>query len=274
MLKSFIKYHSLGNDFIIFDWYKKPEMFIERELASSTWSDFVRFIADRHTGIGADGILVVKMDRQKVGYQMIVYNTDGTKAEMCLNGLRSVAHYLFTQHQVSNNFTITTENREIACTIQGSKDKPAEIEISMAVGIVELGGIQSITIDQQEIQGFVASIGNPHFVVMQRQTPEWLSRHGKEIEHHRAFPNKTNVEFVWHDGTAYHLLIHERGCGMTKACSSGAAAVLGVLRAQNEIELGKPINLIMPGGAIQGQVGPDGGIKLIGRASHVFKGTL
>lgn len=274
MLKSFIKYHSLGNDFVVFDWYKKPEMFIERELASSTWPDFVRFVADRHTGVGADGILVIKMDRQKVGYQMIVYNTDGTKAEMCLNGLRCVAHYLFTQHQVSNNFTITIENREIACSIQGSKDKPAEIEISTAVGVVKLDGIQSITIDQQEIQGFVASIGNPHFVVMHKQTPEWLHRHGKEIEHHPVFPQKTNVEFVWYDGIAYHLLIHERGCGMTQACSSGAAAVLGVLVAQKLIEPSKSINLVMPGGVIQGQVSLDGGIKLIGRAHSVFKGTL
>ena len=274
MLKSFIKYHSLGNDFVIFDWYKKPEMFIERELAAATWQDFVRFVTSRHTGVGADCVLVIKMDHQKVGYQMIAYNADGTKAEMCLNGLRCVAHYLFTQHQVLHNFSITVENREIVCTISGSKDKPTEVEISTAVGVVEYAGAKSIEIEGHAIQGFVASIGNPHFIVFQKQTPEWLAVHGKEIECHAEFPNKTNVEFVWQYDNVYHLLIYERGCGMTQACSSGAAATLGVLVAQKMLEPERVLNLVMPGGTLQGRVSCDGKITLTGRASLVFKGML
>lgn len=274
MLKSFVKYHSLGNDFVLFDWYKKPEVFIERELTSAAWPDFIRFITSRHTGIGADGVLIIKTDRQNIGYQMIIYNADGTKAEMCLNGLRCVAHYLFTHHQVPHNFSIRVENREIACIIKGSKDKPTEIEISTAVGIVEHDGAKTLQIDGQNIQGFVASIGNPHFVVLQHQTPEWLALHGKEIEHHQEFPHKTNVEFVWQDNNGYQLLIHERGCGMTQACSSGAAATLGVLAVQKMLDADTMLTLNMPGGSLRGSIGHNGSVTLVGCATLVFKGSL
>ena len=98
LLKQFVKYQSLGNDFIIFDWYKKPALFVQVELSGGHFSSVVQRLCDRHFGVGADGVLVIT-SHQEFGFPVVtIYNADGSKAESCLNGLRCVADYLFTEY--------------------------------------------------------------------------------------------------------------------------------------------------------------------------------
>ena len=120
MKKKFYKYQSLGNDFIIFDWYKKNQNSIDETLKiRHRLISLVQNSCKRHFGVGADGILILKKDPKNFP-QALIFNSDGSKAEICLNGLRCIAHHLYTHHNFAHNFKIKMGKKVIECVVQNT----------------------------------------------------------------------------------------------------------------------------------------------------------
>jgi len=136
ILKNFVKYHSLGNDFIVFDWYKRPASYMENELHGAAWKQFIARICDRHYGVGADGVLIVTSCPQAGMPEMLIFNADGSPAEMCLNGLRCVAHYLFNTYKFPEHFSIKVGSRVIDCLVSQPKGQPGTYEIITTIGVI------------------------------------------------------------------------------------------------------------------------------------------
>lgn len=277
MLKNFIKYVSLGNDFILYDWYKKPAVFVEQALKDAAWPKFIKEVCDRHWGIGADGVLVVKSSHQSSFPEMLIFNADGSQAQMCMNGVRAVAHYLFTHYGMQKSFTIRVGLRDITCSFIEDKNKGTSIEVVTNVGPALYLEKTTLLTPAGSFDGHSVSVGNPHFVIFQHVEQAWLVEHGKDLETHAYFPERANIEFVWEDEAApltYHLLVYERGCGMTLACSSGVAATLGSLYVLGKIKREQAVVFKMLGGTITGFVDSAENIVLQAAATLVFRGEL
>ena len=199
-------YESLGNKFILFD---QPNHKITPQIAKE--------LCKKHS---IDGVLIVHRGTPP---SITMFNADGSDGQLCLNGARCVAHYLHTKHNFPNQFDLLMGNKTIATTIEGDL-------ITQKIPLGASLGAKKITCDAGEFCGHVVDVGNPHFIIFQKQNLDWLTKNGHLIESHTSFPNKTNVEFVWPTGpSAYTALIYERGCGVTQACSSGAAAITQLL---------------------------------------------
>ncbi len=247
------------------------------ELQGSAWQQFVQRICDRHRGVGADGVLIVTGFPQTGMPEMLIFNADGTQAENCLNGLRCVAHYLFTTYNFPQHFSVKVGARIADCSVQQDSQHQAG-EIITRVGVVRHAGEREILVNGQSIKGDVASIGNPHFIISDKSTEGWMRTHGSSIESHEIFPQKTNVECVWpsREGTtnSFEIMVFERGCGITLACSSGAACVASLLVQKNIITKGQKIVLNMQGGSVTAWLDADGSVTLQTSAQPIFSGTF
>lgn len=274
MLKNFVKYQSLGNDFIVFDWYKKPNSYMQTELHDASWKNFVITRCNRHFGAGADGVLIITSNPEVGMPEMLIFNADGSQAESCLNGVRSVAHYLFTQHHFPEHFSIKLGTRVIECSIQPGQ-LGSEPLVTTRVGSVHYQSDKTVDTHVGSFTGSVVTIGNPHFIIFKQVELDWLRQHGKFLESHELFPQKTNVEFVWQNSNGdYVMIVYERACGITLACSSGAAAVIGLLYQQEKIIKNQKIALHMPGGQLLAWVDGDGQIVLQAGAALVYRGAF
>ena len=256
----FVKYHSLGNDFILFDWRHKDASAVIDSVHEPQWGPYVQELCRRHFGIGANGVLVLVQPNE-----LLIFNEDGSLAETCLNGLRCAADYLISNGSVQ----IRMGQRLCTCSL-------ADGMIVSEVGRVECDSSETLSIGSETLLGYRVSVGNPHFIIMKETTERWLSCHGKSIESHELFPRKTNVEFVWptSEPFSYRVLVFERGCGLTLACGSGAAAITGLLANLGRISVGQKLTLQMPGGQIVSWIEPTGRVMLSAQAHQVFSGYL
>lgn len=254
MNTSFTKYQSLGNDFILFDWYTESKEHIRKLITHKNWSTFVARLCKRMSGIGADGVLILKQTQSGIfkNPELLIFNADGSDGGLCLNGARCAAHHLHTQHQLSESFHIFMRNKKIDCQIESNGQ--ISISLLMTHPPIEKKVIQT---DCGTFEGHMVNIGNPHFVVMQQTSPNWLEKNGCRIESHPTFPDKTNVEFVWlpkivkkKEFPSFSTIVYERGCGLTQACSSGAVAITACLAHENIIKKDTTATFIMPGGKL------------------------
>lgn len=244
----FHQYQSLGNDFLLLDWLEVSLDEIQSRVQAKNWSEQVKRWCDRQSGIGADGVLVM-MSAENFAAETLIFNSDGTAGAVCLNGVRCVARFLRDKDLVPKIFALKMSTLIIPCEVD---DDEIKITVSSAPHIETC----EITVADKVLKGFRVEAGNPHFIVFRETTEDWLKEHGYVIETDAAFPNRTNVEFVWKDDEqsqvmampVYRMLIHERGCGMTKACGSGAAAVMDVLLQSHKIRINHQVVLSMPGG--------------------------
>lgn len=266
----FVKYQSLGNDCILVD------LFCQKQ--GKEWSSqAVSAVCNRRTGVGADNLIMITKDEECLP-RVHVYNSDGSCAETCLNGLRCVADYMYRTYGFPRTFCLATGSQRACCTIIPQAGSSSH-KIRTEVGAVQYVGQKEITTSQEPLCGHIVSVGNPHFVIFQKKDIGWIEQYGKEIESHPAFPQKTNVEFAACSGSLLQgvtvdLLIYERGCGVTPACGSGAAALMGVLVELNEIRPEQGVEIRMPGGSIYASVTADGAVTLEADAVQVFSGTI
>lgn len=275
MLKNFFKYQSLGNDFILFDCYKKPETYINQALAEASFPSSVKMLCDRHFGIGADGVLVLKGNTGLSLPEMLIFNSDGSKAEICLNGLRCVALHLHMNYNFPIQFKVKVGDKILECFILHQKDLNEKVLIKINVGTINnYYGETKISTTQGELSGHFINVGNPHFVLFQQTTLDWLTKNGAEIEKHKFFPNKTNVEFIWKESLFhYNALVYERGCGITLACSSGAAAITGILAKLMLLNHDQDVKISMPGGDVICSINKSEEIIMSADAKLVFSGV-
>lgn len=255
----FIKYHGLGNDFVLIDGRKeKLEKLNLKELAVN--------ICDRHFGVGADGLLIV-WPSQKAHYRMQIFNPDGSEAEMCGNGIRCFAKYVFETDQLKEE-VISVE------TLAGT--------ILPAV-ILENGKVIAVEVDMGEpsdegevtLEGFnfkKISMGNPHAVaIVDDLTAIDLGTIGPKIENHPHFKNRTNVEFVKIlNDKELEVMVWERGAGETLACGTGACAALVAAHLLGKIKRRAIVHL--PGGNLDIEWIEDNHVLMRGPAEKVFEG--
>ena len=202
----FEKYHGLGNDFLITE-----------DLSIVGNSELIKSVCNRYTGIGSDGLIIVKKDP----LEMIFYNQDGTRGEMCGNGIRCFSYYCYNHNLVdSNNFECHTLDGVKHLEIKS--DSPFIVKVKMGEMIDK---IDSINIEFNDKQYLVYSLnfGVPHAVIY--TTEEIAEELGKYISNHPYFVNKTNVNFVnIIDENNIKIITYERGVGFTKACGTGSCS--------------------------------------------------
>ncbi|MGQ9672943.1 MAG: diaminopimelate epimerase [Candidatus Aminicenantales bacterium] len=238
----FTKLHSLGNDFVVID----PA---ENE-AIADISNLARRLCERHTGVGADGLLLISVkDRTRGRVSFRIFNADGSEPEISGNGLRCATAYLFAQKKVDPPLvTFETSAGERTCQLLEVKGNLFEIRIEMGIPKLRSRDIPfddgalhekiidyPLSINQKVYSITVVSIGNPHCVIFVDRLPSRIEWHqiGREIESHPFFPNRTNIEFIRVlNRQEIDVLFWERGVGETLSSGSGAtaAAVASILK--------------------------------------------
>jgi diaminopimelate epimerase len=268
---SFRKVEGLGNDFVLLDRLDADADQLARDVAWAT--DAAARVCDRRTGVGADGMLLVGPGRRGTA-SMIVVNADGSRPEMCGNGLRCVAAFV-AERRGSEHVLIDTDAGVRACRILGREAGVASVSVDMGSS-ERLGDRHPAAAKGRELVGI--SMGNPHAVCfVEREDPESLARSlGPAIELDPAYaPAKTNVEFarIEADGSIT-LWVWERGVGITSACGTGACATAAAAVAAGLLEARKPITVRLPGGLLSITVDASGPVVMCGPARQVFSGVL
>lgn len=274
MRLKFTKMHGLGNDFVVFDAISQK---IELTLAQ------LRFIADRHFGIGCDQILLVESPTcDDADFRYRIFNADGSEVGQCGNGARCFARFVYEQG--------LTDKREIRVETASGIIVPRlethfEVTVNMGAPRFEPTDIPfmaqqrlltySLTIADQLFEISAVSMGNPHAVrVVDDVDTAFLERDAPLIEHDVRFPESVNVGFMQVlNRNHIKLRVHERGSGETLACGTGAcaAAVLGITRGL----LDSRVSVSMRGGDLSiAWNGENTPVWMTGPATRVFDGEL
>lgn len=266
---SFYKYHGLGNDFVV------VEQETENFEASRT-----RALCDRHRGVGADGVLVVSPGSGgDVAGKMTLYNRDGTRPEMCGNGIRCVARHLVEQMgkgEAGDGLIVETDAGRRKCRIVSREEPFWRVEVDMGDASVAESSLEFEAAGRT--RRFVAAdMGNPHAVTFEPAADEVVDAFGESLNSETvdAFPRGVNVEFVDVRGPAeLGVVVFERGVGRTRACGTGACAAAAVSWERGEIEPGERTDVHLPGGVLQVRRSDDGNIWMTGPTVAVFEGTV
>lgn len=264
------KMHGCGNDFIIIDY---PEY----EKTGIKMDELARKVCDRHFGVGADGMILPKTDTENTDIGWYFFNSDGTSAQMCGNGMRCFAKYVFEKGLVNKRlFSVET----LAGIIKPEILDNGLICVDMGVPILKyekipFKGERKLKVLDREFDITPVSIGNPHCVIFTDENPADLAlKYGSIIEKHEFFPEKTNTEFVKViSRTEIEMRVYERSCGVTLACGTGACASQVACVLNNLTESKVKVNLL--GGAVfvewQGSKNnPYKNIFLTGPANYSF----
>lgn len=231
---NFTKMHGLGNDYICINLINDANI-----IPYEDFPKLARYLCNRHFGIGADGLILIN-NSTIADYKMTIYNQDGSKAQMCGNGIRCFAKYLYEEGLTNNNtIYIETDNGIKQAFLKIEKNQVTEVTICMGVPIIdfqelkEIGFISdkinetiTLTIEKKEFLIFPVSMGNPHAIIFVEKVDQLnVEKYGKLIGNNIIFPEKTNVEFVQLiDRGHIKIRVWERGVGETFACGTGACA--------------------------------------------------
>jgi len=273
---NFAKYEGLGNDFIIVNNMDGSLMLNPEQIAQ---------LCNRNFGIGADGFIQARPS-PVADFFMAYYNSDGSLAEMCGNGIRCYAKYLVDEW-LTNCKTLDIETRAGVKTLDLICDDGTAIgaKVDMGEPILEAVKIpvrsdneqfidQPLTIDDTTVQATCVSMGNPHCIVFVddlKTAP--VQTLGPRIETSEYFPQKTNVEFVQVIGrNEIALRVWERGCGETLACGTGACATLVACVLNGKTDRSATVHL--PGGDLYITWDENNHIFMEGPASKVFTGSI
>lgn len=258
---AFEKWEGLGNDFIIV------------ELPQPFDPERTRLLCDRHRGIGADGILFV--DRSGPHPRMIVSNADGSRPEMCGNGLRCVAAFLATRMSTGNvTLTIATDAGNKHCIVEQAD---GQFAVAVDMGAARITAPLEVTASGK-IHTFTAvDVGNPHAITFDpAYTDSDIDRIAPTAA--TAIPGGTNVEFCrmieGQSRPRIDVVVWERGVGRTLACGTGACAVAAAACEANRIRFGEPVDVALPGGTLEITVDTHRNIRMKGPARRVFRGEV
>lgn len=268
------KMQGCGNDFVVIDYG-------EYEKSGLDMSELAKKACDRHFGLGADGMIIPKLDSEDTDIAWYFYNSDGTTAQMCGNGMRCFAKYVYDKKLIDKKkFSVKTGAGIISPEIL----EDGNVKVNMSSPILEPKKIpfmgsenlnQKIRVLDKEFIVNAVSMGNPHCVIFtEGDVYEMAKTYGPELEKHEMFPEKTNVEFVKiKNRNEVDFCVYERGCGITLACGTGACAsvVAGVLNNLTDCKV--KVNLL--GGAVtvdwsEHAEGKSENIYLIGPAEYSY----
>ena len=271
----FTKMHGLGNDFVVIDATCKPVTLTTEQ---------VRFLADRHFGVGCDQLLIVEPpSRAGVDFRYRIFNADGGEVEQCGNGARCFVRFVHDKG-LTDKRRIRVETRK--GVIEPQLEDDGLVTVNMGVPELAPASIPFVAENDEIVQQLeladgariaitAVSMGNPHAVqVVADVEAASVAVHGPLIENHERFPERVNAGFMEVvDAHAVRLRVFERGSGETLACGSGACAavVAGVLRGQ----LKSPVAVAMRGGELRIEWGGAGQpVLMTGPAVTVFEGEI
>ncbi len=275
----FTKWQGCGNDFVLIDC---------RESEPADYAKLAIKVCDRHYGVGADGILVVLPSAlPDADFRMRIFNTDGSEAEMCGNGIRCFARYLYDEGITKKTeFGVETGAGVLVPRIILEDGKVTGVRVDMGEPILEGDKIpvtgygmnrvinEPITVQGKEYHMTCVSMGNPHCVVFVEDAENFpIYEVGTHFEHHEAFPRKTNTEFVEvKDRSHVRMRVWERGAAVTLACGTGscATAVAGVLNDKTD----RKVEVELDGGKLLVEWTPNNHVFMTGPAELVFTGEL
>ena len=242
----FTKMHGCGNDYVYVDCFSETVEHPE---------EAAKVVSDRHFGIGSDGLILIRPSKV-ADFEMAMYNADGSRGEMCGNGIRCVAKYVY-DFGLTDKTSISVETlagiKYLDLTVKDKKVEkvrvnmgapilePSEIPVLMSGDEPEAGTArhgsklagaviaQPLNVAGKEYQVTCVSMGNPHCVIFMDEDVRTLDleKIGPDFENHRVFPKRTNTEFVnVIDGTHLRMRVWERGSGETLACGTGTCATV------------------------------------------------
>lgn len=265
MKVQFEKWQGLGNDFVLIDRARLPRDLVDAD---------VRAICDRRRGVGGDGVLLVDRAAGLAG-SMVVRNADGSRPEMCGNGLRCVAGYLLGGTG-GVSMVVRTDAGDLGCLVDGVGDGEVVVEVGMGRArfgeelVVEAAGAEGAA---RKHRFDTVSMGNPHAITFEPYDDASIDRVAPVVE--RAPRGGTNVEFVRDEGGVLVVRVWERGVGYTEACGTGACAVAAAACRLGKRELGREIVARLPGGDLFLRVEPETfEVSMRGPARRSFRGEL
>ncbi len=273
----FTKWQGCGNDFVLIDCMEaQPEDF----------AGLSKAMCDRHYGIGGDGLLAV-LPSDMADFRMRIFNTDGSEAEMCGNGIRCFARYLFDYGLTTKaEFTVETGAGILVPKLELREGSVASVTVDMGEPILSGDDIPvrgfgkgrvvdaDIKVDGKVFSMTCVSMGNPHAVIFVEDLEKANLEHfGPLFESHELFPRKTNTEFVLvRDPRHVRMRVWERGAAITLACGTGSCAtvVAGVLNGMTE----RRAEVELDGGKLLVEWSEkDNHVYMTGPAEFVFEGT-
>jgi diaminopimelate epimerase len=288
----FSKYQGIGNDFLVVD-LRNGDL-----TPSPQDPQIVQSLCDRRFGVGGDGVLaLLPAQTEGAAARMRVLNADGSEAEMCGNGIRCVAKYLFEKDPALRKpeIVIDTGAGPLSCRVSVVDDSVESVtvdmgqprlnraEIPMVVGDDYPAGDERVLETPIELldKSFpitAVSMGNPHAITFVEATGAALRdmavQYGPTLENHPWFPQRTNAEFAAvHSPTHIELVVWERGSGLTLACGTGACATAVAACLTGRAKPGTAIKVGLLGGDLTITVAEDYSTVLMsGPAAHVFDG--
>ncbi len=230
MLIKFTKMHGCGNDYVYINGFTE-------KIASEDKPEMVRFMSDRHFGIGGDGVIFINPS-EEADFEMEMYNADGSRSEMCGNGIRCVAKFVYDKGLTKNKkITIISAGQVKYLDLTVENGKVSKVRVNMGMPILVPEQIPVIAEGQQvvnepivvkgnEYRMTCVSMGNPHAVVFAEDVANMpLESVGPYFENHERFPRRVNTEFVEVENrNTVFMRVWERGTGETLACGTGCCA--------------------------------------------------
>lgn len=279
----FTKVQGLGNDYLYIDRFAYK--------ADHDWPALSRAMADRHFGAGSDGIILVEPS-QKPGcdFRMRIFNADGSEGDMCGNGMRSFARYVYG-HNLTSKTELSVETRAGVIRPRILLREGVVEGISVDMGIPRLSRKdiplsrlcgpepaidEAVEADGQTFYGTGVCTGNPHFVIFVEDV--WavdLEKIGPMLERNPLFPARANIEFASvKTRDSIDMRVWERGSGITLACGTGACAVLVASALKGEADRDVPVSVNLPGGCLTVEWKSDGHVWMTGPAKEVYRGVF
>lgn len=274
----FTKMQGIGNDYVYVDCTKENKIENPAELSKK--------VSNRHFGIGSDGLILIE-NSNVADFKMAIYNADGSQAEMCGNGIRCVAKFVFDKGLINKeNITIETLAgiKQLKLSTENGKVKKARVD--MGEPILEAKKIPVISdknpvIDlqlQAADKTFTAtcvSMGNPHAITFVNNVEEFdVEKYGKILEIKKEFPKHSNIEFVeLIDKNNIKMRVWERGSGETLACGTGSCASVVACILNNKTE--RKVNVHLLGGTLEIEWNKQNNhVYMEGPAEIVFEGEI
>lgn len=273
----FTKMHGLGNDYVYIDAINQK---VENE------SSLAKFVSNRHFGIGSDGLILI-CKSNVADFKMRMFNSDGSEAEMCGNGIRCVGKFVYDKG-LTNKTTVKIETlagiKTLILNIKEGKVETARVD--MGEPILEAEKIPVIS-KEQPVKNLVleaeekkfkftcVSMGNPHAITIVDDTKKFdVEKYGRILEVDKAFPKKANIEFVQiADKENIKMRVWERGAGETLACGTGACATAVACNLNGLTE--RKVNIELLGGILNIEWNKeDNHVYMTGPAVTVFDGKL
>lgn len=266
-VRPFEKYEGLGNDFLVLDAAEWTTEAFTPELA--------RALCDRHRGVGGDGLLWVDRAGLAGGsVRVVILNADGSRPEMCGNGVRCVAAWLLDRGDltVGSRLVVESDAGPRPVVVRASRDGVAEVEVAMGRAAVAHAS-DSVEVGGSPVAVRAVDMGNPHGVVF--APTDDTTGLVRAVTALAAFPKGVNVELVAPAEGGFRVRVHERGVGWTQACGTGACAVAAAAVAEGRWRAGEPVTVRLDGGPLVITVAADTwDVTMTGPARRSFVGAV